>query len=205
MRRLFLLAAAAPLSVFTLLHVILYFWLATKGAFAEAPSWLAGTPYLIVEALFIWLPLTFHASVGIWLLSRRDERAKKLPLAVQLSRISGVLAVAFVAYHWFCFRYPLLTQTATSADIVQSVYTELSSTSSGIPLSAIFHILGVAVTAFHLGFSLYIHQTEPDASELERSSAVPAWRAFVAVALGISVFVMGSISVIRIAAGSLLP
>jgi succinate dehydrogenase/fumarate reductase cytochrome b subunit len=153
--RAFEASSVVPVGAFVVLHVARYatvlFGAETVGA-RSAPS----APVLAAEALFVWLPLVFHAVYGPAVWRRRAEEAPAPSSGlVVLHRLATLPLALFLIDHFVRFRLPILRGAAYPADSVQRLAAELSTTHGGVPWVAALGLAGVLAAAFHLGFGLY--------------------------------------------------
>jgi hypothetical protein len=192
--RAFELSSVVPLGAFVLLHVARYasvlLGVETVGA-RGSPSALE----LLLEALFVWLPLVFHAvyAPAVWLRRRAGEAAGAPGGLVLLHRIASLPLALFLIDHFLRFRLPILRGEAYPSDSVQRLAGELSSTRGGVPWVAALGLAGVLATAFHLGYGLYRIGIR------RRSDSLGLRVACTVVGLGVGV--SGVLTLVRLAAG----
>ncbi len=157
LERAFELTSVAPLAVLAVLHVADYgrvlLGVESVGARRAPPAFLIGA-----EALFVWLPLAFHALYGVRVWLERRARETPAPGAVgllALHRLTGAAAGLFLIEHFVRFRLPILRGEEYPSDAVQRLAAELSSTRGGVPLVGVAELFGVLAVAYHLGYGLY--------------------------------------------------
>lgn len=193
----FELSGVVPLAVYALVHVGSYAGvLFGRSTFGVAPARQAA--WLALELALVWLPLSFHAGYGLYLLSTPLDREPSERLRKLLSRASGCLALAFVLGHALWLKLPLWRGERAPEDLAQALASGLSSTVSGIPWVAILHLAGLGAVALHLGLGL--------GSFVETWGLLarrPARRA--ARVLSLAFFLVGSATLIELATGSALP
>jgi succinate dehydrogenase/fumarate reductase cytochrome b subunit len=196
--RAFRACGIAPLGVFALLHVLLYARvLVGQRRFGDADA-IRLSPWVVaVELVLVTGPLAFHALYGLYLLARRPPRpaAGSTRTLDRVQRATSLLVLAFIVDHYARFRWPLLGGAAVPSDAYDLLVRELSSTSSGLPLIAGFHLLGIAALAFHLGYGLYRFQWRGSWLEAERR------RVWLAVGVGLLVLILASLAVLELATG----
>lgn len=197
-----------PVGVFLVLHLWTYGRaLGGKLALDDATADAANSPYLwVVEGLFIWLPLAFHAAYGLTLTfgarTNVGRYATTRNWMYVLQRVSGVVALAFIVYHLLEYRVPLAVGKMTRADLFQQLCASMSSTSRwGVPVAAIVYLLGIAACVFHLANGLYGVCFSWGVTTSERASRLAAGAFGV---FGIVLFVLGANTVIYFATGSRL-
>lgn len=155
-RRLFTLSGVAPLGAFLVLHAITN-ERAVRGeaAFVSAVAKYDRVPALVVlEALFVYVPLLFHTGFGLWLVATRRPLVEPSPypprwrLAV---RATGVIGALFLVLHLpeLRFRNFSLLSSPSGGELLTWLTADLSSTFHGWPLKAALYLFACACTTFH--------------------------------------------------------
>ena len=193
--RWFELTSLVPLAGFVVVHVGTYasvlFGAEELGA-RRSPSAMA----VVAEALCVWVPFAFHIGLApsVWTRRRRDDPASPSGRAtLALHRGAGVVLAVFLLDHFVRFRLPILRGERYPAEALHALAAELSRTTSGVPLVASLHALGVLALAFHLGIGI-----QRIAARYPRLAS--PWTVL-AVAVGVAVAVLGTLTVIELAAG----
>lgn len=203
-RRLFSLSGVLPLGAFVVLHLI---WsvrvLSGQAAFDATLAHL--TPLRLgLEALLIGVPLIFHAALGLTLIRRSRINVGRYPFggnwSYALQRVTGPVALVFIAYHVWELRVRVLLGRTSSYDFRDSLCATLSSTGlGGVPWAALGYLVGVAAVTFHLaagcvGFaeSFGLVRTSRDARRLGVACAIA----------GVLLFALGVSTVIGLATGA---
>lgn len=188
-----------PLSAWVFLHVAAYARNA-GGPLSRGQVTLGWTWALALEALFVWLPLAYHAAYGSVLLLRREPsrsaRASERALDVT-ERVTGAFLLFALAAHVYRFRLPVLLGARYPAHADQLVFAELSRTSYGVPLVAALELALVFAAAFHVAYGLY----RLARARLPRGSEREPWLRALSLALGVVLSVAGAFAVIRVATG----
>lgn len=200
--RLHALAGAIPLAGYLVLHLISQAF-AFGGAqrYSEVIGAIDGLPFMIaVEAVGIYVPLTFHVVAGLgWARTRQSHSAGvwagKRGRALQSA--SGVVVLGFVAAHFWQFRWRLWLGELDRSDFYPELCASLSSTLGGVPLVALGYLLGLAAAAFHMAQGLY-HACS--GWNLASRSVIGRCCG----ALGAALFVLGACIIIDLATGSVL-
>ena len=183
-----------PLAAFVVIHVFDYgrvLFGAGEIGVRRYPSAVT----FVAEALFVWVPLAFHAvwSSSIW---RRRRAAGANSPSLVAHRVAGVVVGLFLLDHFVRFRLPILRGEAHPGDSVLRLAAELSSTRGGVPWVAALHLAGVIAVAYHLAVGL---GSLVDRSERLRTS--PLVRAS-CVGTGVLIGLVGVLVILRLAAGS---
>lgn len=152
--RLHSLAGIVPLGLFIIEHLISN---ATAVLGSEAYNrqieLLHSIPFLpVLEVLFIFLPLVYHAVYGIYIAYISKNNALSYKYARNwmffLQRVTGVITLIFVVYHVWSLRISnVIYGTEVNFQIVQEYLMN--------PWIALFYILGVLSTTFHFANGLW--------------------------------------------------
>lgn len=186
-RRLFSLSGVAPLGAFLALHLALNESAVWKyNAFVRVVAAIDRTPVLrLLEVIVIFVPLTWHAAFGLWLVASGRPLAPASPYPARLRlavRVTGVLATAFLAMHLPEFRFRMAGARLGGGELASLLAADLSSTSHGVPWRGVAYLAGTGCVAFHFAAGLWGFSA---ASRLGRNSVVGRRRAaWGAAALG---------------------
>jgi len=152
--RLHSLSGVVPVSLFVLLHFYTNSY-SVKGpqAFDERLVALNRLPFMqAFEVLFIYLPILFHAGLGIWLSIRGKQNFSSYPyfgnLRYLLQRLSGIGVLLFVGAHLY----------KTKIDPWWSGYSiDFAHMSEGLhePITFAVYTLGILGTTYHLANGLW--------------------------------------------------
>jgi len=152
--RLHSLSGVVPVSLFVLLHFYTNSY-SVKGpqAFDERLVALNRLPFMqAFEVLFIYLPILFHAGLGIWLSIRGKQNFTSYPyfgnLRYLLQRLSGIGVLLFVGAHLY----------KTKIDPWWSGYSiDFAHMSEGLhePITFAVYTLGILGTTYHLANGLW--------------------------------------------------
>ncbi|MEB2312661.1 MAG: succinate dehydrogenase cytochrome b558 subunit [Sorangiineae bacterium] len=162
LRKLHSLTGVIPVGIYLSLHIFTNAK-AMEGAQAydEAVAGLARWPYWsVVEVVGLYLPLAFHALYGVKLTLEARPNNRRYPFSrnwmYTLQRVTGLLALGFIAYHLWHLRAQVGLGTMERADYFPRLCATLSSTTaSGIPVAAIAYLIGVAACVFHFANGLH--------------------------------------------------
>jgi succinate dehydrogenase / fumarate reductase cytochrome b subunit len=171
-----------------------------REAFEHSLGFLTRSP-LIVD-LLVAVPLVFHAGFGLWLALRSEYNVGRHPYSGNwtylLQRMTGLVVLAFIAFHAARFWLPLHSEGATAGDVHTRLEALLSSTVGGVPFAALAYTFGIAACAFHLGNGL-----ATCAVRFGVASSRPKRRAAAAlgVVVGLVTFALGAKAVFVVATG----
>lgn len=157
LRRLHSLSGIVPVGAFLTEHFISNAF-ATNGphAYADQVKFLTGLPFVVwVEALFIWIPIAFHALYGFYIWYRGDANVVSYPWQgnwmYTAQRWTGAIAFFYIVWHTYTMRFSgvhLLTNPGASFGKVQQ---ELQN-----PWFLAFYIVGIVAAAWHFGYGLWL-------------------------------------------------
>lgn len=147
-RRVHSLLGLLPLGVFLTFHMILN--LSARGGavqYDRVISTMRNFPGIIlIEILVIFLPISFHAIYGTWVVYTGQSNVLRYQYAQNwfyiIQRISGLYTVVFVIIHVYLLRFG----DANFAAIQHFVSN---------PLGLIFYALGVVLAIFHFTNGLW--------------------------------------------------
>jgi len=160
LRRLFSLTGVVPLGAFLVVHVVVNAR-AVRGelAFARSADALARIPALpLFELLFVLLPLLLHAAIGLWLVASRQPLSEPTPYPPTLAaamRVTGLVALAFLAMHLPELRFRGLVQSPSGGELATRLAEDLSSTWHGLPWRGAAYLIGSACVVLHFAAGLW--------------------------------------------------
>ncbi|HYP90577.1 MAG TPA: hypothetical protein VEQ59_20545 [Polyangiaceae bacterium] len=194
-----------PLPAFLLLHLsrelTLAFATDVSDVVRQPPSWFAQ----LSGVMLVWLPLAVHVgAAALLLLGGRPPRplASDVPASSRsISRVTGALALGFLLYHGQRFGVAEGLGRAAAEDAGFRLLSDLSSTSSGVPLVGAVYLLGLLATVTHA--ALGVHRGLL-AEGLLASAQKRRTSARACAASGALLFCLGAAAVIRVASGVLL-
>jgi succinate dehydrogenase / fumarate reductase, cytochrome b subunit len=202
LRKFHLIFGLLPLGSFVVLHLSLSAIGGLAGqSFQESLVALSYGPLgLGLEIVGLWFPLTLHVGYGLGrVLVDRSRPPADAARRVLLRRVSAVATLLFLGYHLAEFRVPIALGELDPADVVQSLSARLSSTtSSGLPLTAVLYLIGIAATLLHVCTGLCsLRAAEPSGPRRTLTTRVVA-------SVGIALFAIGAQTVVCLATGSRL-
>jgi succinate dehydrogenase / fumarate reductase cytochrome b subunit len=199
--RLHALAGAIPLAGYLVLHLgSQAVALAGAQPYSRVMGAIDSLPLMIaLEVAGIYAPLAFHVVAGFGLMRGRQLRAGSVWVGEggrTWQSASGVVVLGFIAVHFWQFRWRLWTGELDRSDFYPELCASLSSTAfGGVPLVAVGYLLGVAAAAFHMAQGLF-HAC------LRWELAPRRVAARCCGALGAALFLLGALTVIELATGS---
>lgn len=168
-RRLHSLSGLIPVGAFMCVH------LTVNASVLNGPETFQENVYGIhalgkilpmVEWVFIFLPLLFHAAVGVWIITtgvpNTTHYAYGGNVRYTLQRATGVIAVLFILYHvfhmhgWFHFDWWLAMAEPLGGHQFKP-FNAPSTAGAALqnPLIIAFYALGIAASVFHLANGLW--------------------------------------------------
>lgn len=163
MRKLFQITGIVPLGTFFLVHIYTNSTVMSgEKVFEEHVAGIHHLPYLLfIEIAGIFLPLAYHSIYGMFITAEARPNIFLYNYGrnwfYTFQRVTGVFLFFFLLFHILNLRFGMipglnLTPIAGNADkafdIVSSEFNNI-----GILL---FYILGVAATAWHLAYGLWL-------------------------------------------------
>ena len=152
--RLHSLSGIVPVGLFVLLHFYTNsFSVKGAAAFDARLQRMNGLPFLgLFEVAFIYLPILFHATLGIAITLRGQSNLHAYPqlgnLRYLLQRLSGIGVLLFVGAHVFKTRIePWMNGTSIDYAHMAEGMRE--------PLTFLVYTLGILGTAYHLANGLW--------------------------------------------------
>ena len=206
LRKLFSLSGVVPVGVFLVLHLWTYSS-ALSGRHAFEKAALSDSPYLFVfEVFLVWIPILFHGLYGLKISFEARPNAGKYPYSKNwmyvLQRVTGIVALVFIGYHFWQFRLPVLTGELAREDLFGQLCGSLSRTvGGGIPVMALAYLVGVAASVFHLANGLHGLCFSWGITTSRRALRIAS---AVFGVFGLLLFVLGANTVIYFAPGSRL-
>ncbi|WP_433743506.1 succinate dehydrogenase cytochrome b558 subunit [Falsibacillus pallidus] len=152
-RRLHSLLGVIPVGLFLCQHLVVNHF-ATRGeaAFNDAAHFMELLPFrYFLEIFIIFLPLLFHAIYGLYIAFTAKNNASRFGYfrnwMFMLQRVSGVITLAFVAWHVWETRI----QAAFGAEVNFQMMENILSN----PFMLAWYIIGVVSTVFHFANGLW--------------------------------------------------
>jgi succinate dehydrogenase/fumarate reductase cytochrome b subunit (b558 family) len=189
LRRLHSLAGVVPLGVFLAEHL----WTNAhavfgRDAFNRAVGEIQAMPMLAyVELVGIVLPLAYHAAYGLVVSAQGSVNVGRYGYARNwmyvLQRVTGVVAVAFIALHLWQYRVRKLTGALAWQDFYQQLGADLNTR-----WIFAFYVAGVSATVFHFANGLWLFGNTWGITVSPTSQRRAAW---VCGAVGVALWALG--------------
>lgn len=169
LRKLHQLTGIVPLGLFFAVHMFTNAK-AMNGekVFNEAVADIHHIPFLLfIEVFGIFLPLLYHSVYGIFISAQSKTNVLSYGFGRNwlylFQRLTGIFLFVFISFHLLHFRFGLfgwmeLTSVAVAGNAdkaFQIVAADFQST--GV---LIFYILGVAATAWHLAYGIFLFSVD---------------------------------------------
>ncbi len=110
LRRLHSLTGLVPIGAFLFFHIFENSYVTHGGdAWWKESEFTRNLPFqVIVEALLLWIPISYHAVYGVIITMTADPNVSNYGyernLQYTLQRITGILALVFILFHFFTTR-----------------------------------------------------------------------------------------------------
>lgn len=202
LRRLHSLTGVVPVGVFLVVHL----WTNAKAlsgpvSFTEAVEEINSLPLLVVvETLFIFLPLAFHAVWGVVLAFEAKPNVGVYGYPRNwmyvLQRVTGVIALLFLLVHLNDFR----VAKALGAMPHDAFFAELGSLLS-VRWKALLYLFGTTASIFHFVNGLRTFLWSWGVTISERSQRFTAWAC---AGLGAAMWVLGASTIVFFSTGGTL-
>lgn len=157
LRRLHSLSGIVPVGVFLLEHFFSNAF-ATKGpqAYADQVKLLTGLPFLVwIEALFIWIPIAFHALYGFYIWYCGESNLRHYPWLgnwmYSAQRWTGAFTFAFIVFHTIEMRFTGVELETNSLASFGKVQHSIEN-----PWILAFYVLGVVAASWHFGYGVWL-------------------------------------------------
>lgn len=155
-RRLHSLLGVIPVGFFLVEHLYTNYAM-TKGvqAFVEQVEWIWSLPFLpILEILFIFLPLSYHAIYGLYVAYQARNNVTEFGtfrnIMFFLQRVTGIITLVYILWHVWQTRIQLLIHDFTAAELAEHTAAILHN-----PLTLTLYIIGLVAAVFHFSNGMW--------------------------------------------------
>lgn len=208
LRKLHSLSGVVPVGAFLVFHL----WTNAKALqgqerFDDAVADISHMPYLpVIEIGIILLPLAFHALYGVKLALEAKPNVGAYTYSrnwmYTMQRVTGIIAFAFIGFHLWEYWLQKMIGRMEPQQFYPSLCANMSSTTSGVPVTAIVYIIGIAASVFHLSNGLWGFCFSWGVTVSRRAQMMAATVFGLA---GVVMFVLGANTAIYFATGASIP
>lgn len=152
-RRLHSLLGVVPIGIFTVQHLVInHFAVYGEEAFNKAANFMANLPFVLaLEIFIIYLPLLFHAILGVYIAFEARHNVKRYGFfrnwMFLFQRITGIIALIFIVWHVWQTRVQVALGTELNYQLMESILTQ--------PFYFWFYIISIIAIVFHLSNGLW--------------------------------------------------
>ena len=152
-RRLHSLLGVVPIRIFTVQHLVInHFAVYGEEAFNKAANFMANLPFVLaLEIFIIYLPLLFHAILGVYIAFEARHNVKRYGFfrnwMFLFQRITGIIALIFIVWHVWQTRVQVALGTELNYQLMESILTQ--------PFYFWFYIISIIAIVFHLSNGLW--------------------------------------------------
>lgn len=207
LRRLHSLSGVLPVGVFLIVHL----WtnasaLGGREPFDHAVDEIQKLPVLpLVEVVGVLLPLFFHAFFGVYLATKARPNVVHYSharnWAFVFQRITGGVAFFFILAHLWELRVQKWLFGMSHHAFYDTLSSHLSQVRFGLPVVALFYLVGIGASVFHLVNGLV---TFTMTWGLVTSRRAQGRLTYAAAALGLALFLLGASTVLSFSTGTLI-
>lgn len=153
-RRLHSLLGVVPIGIFVVQHLIVnHFIVYGEESFNKAAGFMGNLPFVLALEIFvIYLPLIFHAVLGVYIVLTAKNNVGTYRFARNwlffLQRITGIITLIFVVWHVWQTRIQVaLGNAEVNAQLMQDILQQ--------PFYFWFYIISILAVVFHLANGLW--------------------------------------------------
>jgi len=156
-RKIHSLLGVIPVGFFLVEHLLTNYAAFNEGhaGFIDSVRWLNNLPLvLLLEIVGIWLPLLYHGVYGLYVAYTARNNVSNYGyfrnVMFMLQRVTGVITLIFVAWHFF--------ETRFQVAIGNTTHDELGVVMHGIvmsPWAFAFYVIGVICASFHFANGMW--------------------------------------------------
>lgn len=153
-RRLHSLLAVVPISIFVVQHLIVnHFIVYGDESFNKAAGFMGSLPFVLALEIFvIYLPLIFHAVLGVYIAFTARHNVGKYSFgrnwAFFFQRITGIITLIFIVWHVWQTRVQVaLGNAVVNVELMENILTQ--------PFYFWFYIISIIAIVYHLANGLW--------------------------------------------------
>ena len=158
LRRLHSLTGIVPIGAFLVEHFISNSE-AVHGvqAYNDQVKFLTGLPFVhVLEWVFIFIPLIYHALYGLWIWYRGDSNVGDYPWTgnwlYTAQRWTGIVAMIYITYHVIDMRF---TGVHLMGGGYQYAFSKVWYTFKE-PFRVAFYVVGIVAASWHFSYGLWL-------------------------------------------------
>jgi succinate dehydrogenase / fumarate reductase, cytochrome b subunit len=205
LRRLHSLSGVLPVGVFLVVHL----WtnasaLGGREPFDHAVDEIQKLPVLpLVEVGGVLLPLAFHAIFGVYLATQGRPNVGRYSYGRNWSyvfqRITGAIAFVFILAHLWELRIQKWLFGLSHHAFYDTLASHLGSVKFGAPWMALFYLVGIGASVFHLANGLVTSTLTWGIVTTRGAQRRLTW---VVASLGVVLFLLGASTVLSLSTGT---
>lgn len=153
-RRLHSLLGVVPIGIFVVQHLIInHFIVYGEESFNKAAGFMGSLPFVLaLEIFIIYLPLIFHAVLGVYIAFTARHNVGKYSFgrnwAFFFQRITGIITLIFIVWHVWQTRVQVaLGNAVVNAELMENILTQ--------PFYFWFYIISILAVVYHLANGLW--------------------------------------------------
>lgn len=153
-RRLHSLLGVVPIGIFVVQHLIVnHFIVYGEESFNKAAGFMGSLPFVLALEIFvIYLPLIFHAVLGVYIAFTAKHNVGKYSFGRNwlffFQRLTGIITLIFIVWHVWQTRIQVaLGNAEVNAELMQNILTQ--------PFYFWFYIISILAVVFHLANGLW--------------------------------------------------
>ncbi|MFZ3576370.1 succinate dehydrogenase cytochrome b558 subunit [Virgibacillus sp. DJP39] len=153
-RRLHSLLGVIPIGVFLIQHLVVnHYAVYGRESFNQAAHVLESLPFkLVLETFVIYLPILFHAILGVYIVFVAKNNAKRYGFfrnwMFYVQRITGIITLIFIVWHVWETRVQIgMGNAEANFSLMENILAS--------PAMFWFYIIGVISTTFHFSNGLW--------------------------------------------------
>lgn len=156
-RKLHSLLGVVPVGLFLIEHLLTNYEAFNSGhqGFIDQVRWLNSLPLIFFLELFgIWLPLLYHGVYGLYVAFQSRNNVNRYGyfrnVMFTLQRVTGVVTLIFVAWHFFTTRFQVALGNETHDSLgvlMHEVFTN--------PVYFTLYLIGVLAATFHFSNGMW--------------------------------------------------
>ena len=192
LRRLHSLSGIVPIGAFLIEHFISNSESANGvQAYNDQVKFLTSLPFVhVLEWVFIFIPLLYHALYGIWIWYRGDSNVSEYPWSgnwlYTSQRWTGIIAFVYMVQHTFFLRFTGIHLPTHPMQSFAKVQAEFQN-----PWMIVFYAAGIIAASWHFSYGLWLFAAKWGITTGERARR---WFGYLCVLLALGLVSIGAAS-----------